>query len=291
MNTQQGSPPVAPTLLRMLVDAVIDESVYMLDPLGRILSWNAGAERTMGYVPEDVLGRSVAMFYRAEDVACGVPYDELAIAARRGFLEHEGWRVGADGEAFRADVTLRAIRNAAQQLVGFARVARKATAHPADPASVGDSSEPGVAAVTRAGESDPYRTAPVLSPHAAFTLLNVILNAVTANYFAVDDDWRLTAVGDGVARLVTEPASALLGQRLHDVVAAGSRGEFLRSLQTQLGPERVSQHLTRDVSTNQSQWAVVTRGPIGCVVLWSEFTPNADTPSSTQKFSLGSRDL
>ena len=125
LETQSGAIHVprasAWSIPRMLVDAVLDESVYVLDPLGRILSWNAAAERATGFSSEAVVGRSVAMFYRSEDVASAVPFQELAAAARTGSFAGEGWRVRADGQPFLARITLWALRNRDNELVGFSR--------------------------------------------------------------------------------------------------------------------------------------------------------------------------
>lgn len=118
------------TLFAMLLDAVDDEAVFMLDPRGRVLTWNRGAERVKGYGRDDVVGRSFEMFYLPADVIAGVLYDELDIAERCGAFEGDGWRLRADGRRFRAHTTLTAIRTPERILVGFARVTRDLTRIP-----------------------------------------------------------------------------------------------------------------------------------------------------------------
>ncbi|MFC7080700.1 PAS domain S-box protein [Halorussus caseinilyticus] len=111
---------------RSLVEAVDEYAIFRLDPKGRVVSWNEGAERIKGYDREEILGEHVSTFYTDEDAAAGVPDRNLADAADRGTIEQEGWRVGADGSRFWARVTLSAIRDDGE-LVGYAKVVRDMT--------------------------------------------------------------------------------------------------------------------------------------------------------------------
>jgi PAS domain S-box-containing protein len=112
---------------RLLVEPVKDYGIYMLDPEGRIVTWNAGAERIKGYKTEEVLGRNYSMFFPPEAVEAGMPFKELAEAARDGRLETETWRVRKNGAKFWALVTLTAIRGQNGALHGFAKVCRDLT--------------------------------------------------------------------------------------------------------------------------------------------------------------------
>ena len=112
---------------RMLVEGVIDYAIYMLDPSGVVINWNAGAERLKGYAPEEILGQHFSRFYTREERAAGVPAIVLASAAREGRYEAEGWRVRKDGSRFWASVVVDAIRDEAGQLQGFAKVTRDIT--------------------------------------------------------------------------------------------------------------------------------------------------------------------
>jgi PAS domain S-box-containing protein len=112
---------------RLLVDAVTDYAIYMLDPAGTVTSWNTGAERIKGYKATEILGRSFASFYEEAERERGVPQRALATAAREGKFEAEGWRVRKDGSRFWAFVIVEAIRDNAGRLVGFAKITRDLT--------------------------------------------------------------------------------------------------------------------------------------------------------------------
>ena len=112
---------------RLLVQGVKDYAIFMLDPAGRIASWNEGAQRIKGYEAAEIIGRHFSTFYPAEDVAAGKPERELEIAVSEGKYEEEGWRVRKDGSLFWANVLITAVRSADGRLVGFAKVTRDLT--------------------------------------------------------------------------------------------------------------------------------------------------------------------
>lgn len=112
---------------RLLVSAVKDYAIFMLDPNGRIATWNTGAELIKGYKAEEVIGKSFEMFFPPEDVAAGRPRRELEIAAETGSFEQETWRLRKDGTRFWANVVLTAVRKANGKLIGFAKVTRDLT--------------------------------------------------------------------------------------------------------------------------------------------------------------------
>jgi len=112
---------------RLLVDSVTDYAIYLLDVEGNITSWNVGAERIKGYRTEEVLGRHFGIFYTDESRANDHPARELAAAAAAGRYEEEGWRVRKDGSIFWANVVITAVRDAAGELRGFAKVTRDIT--------------------------------------------------------------------------------------------------------------------------------------------------------------------
>ncbi|HET7187893.1 MAG TPA: PAS domain-containing sensor histidine kinase [Gemmatimonadaceae bacterium] len=112
---------------RLLVQGVKDYAIFMLDPTGRVASWNEGAQRIKGYEAAEIIGRHFSTFYPAEDVAGGKPERELEIAQREGKYEEEGWRVRKDGSLFWASVLITAVRSADGRLVGFAKVTRDLT--------------------------------------------------------------------------------------------------------------------------------------------------------------------
>jgi PAS domain S-box-containing protein len=112
---------------RRLVSSVRDYAIFMLDPAGHILTWNAGAHRLKGYRPEEIIGRHFSTFYTADDRARNHPARELEIAAREGRYEEEGWRIRKDGTCFWATVSITAVRDDDGRLTGFAKVTRDLT--------------------------------------------------------------------------------------------------------------------------------------------------------------------
>ena len=112
---------------RLLVQGVRDYAIFMLNPEGRVASWNEGAERIKGYKAEDVLGRDFAMFYTPEDREKGIPMAILRQAAAEGRAEVQGWRVRKDGSRFWAGEVLTALRDETGRLAGFAKVLRDMT--------------------------------------------------------------------------------------------------------------------------------------------------------------------
>ena len=112
---------------RLLVETVKDYAIFMLDPRGRVATWNAGAERIKGYRAEQIIGEHFSIFYPPEDVAAGKCEMELEVAAREGRFEDEGWRVRRDGSRMWANVVITALRSPAGALVGFAKVTRDLT--------------------------------------------------------------------------------------------------------------------------------------------------------------------
>ncbi len=112
---------------RLFVEGVRDAAIYMLDPEGRVRSWNSGAGRIKGYLPEEIEGRHFSLFYTSEDVAAGAPEEELSHAALHGQFESERWRVRKDGSRFWAAITLRALRSEDGHIVGYAKLVRDTT--------------------------------------------------------------------------------------------------------------------------------------------------------------------
>ncbi|WP_109481835.1 PAS domain-containing sensor histidine kinase [Paraburkholderia sp. C35] len=111
----------------LLIEAVQDYAIFMLDPAGHVASWNPGAQRIKGYSHGEIIGHHFSAFYTPEDIAAGKPARELEIAASDGRVEDEGWRVRRDGSRFWANVTISAVRDAAGALIGFAKVTRDMT--------------------------------------------------------------------------------------------------------------------------------------------------------------------
>ncbi|MDF1504804.1 ATP-binding protein [Roseisolibacter sp. H3M3-2] len=111
-------------LHRLLVETVQDYAMFVLDPDGRVLTWNPGAARIKGYAADEIVGRHFSSFYPEEKVREGFPQHELEVAARVGRFEDEGWRVRKDGTRFWANVVITALRGEDGRLLGFSKVTR-----------------------------------------------------------------------------------------------------------------------------------------------------------------------
>jgi PAS domain S-box-containing protein len=111
---------------RLLVEQVSEYAIFVLDPQGCVVTWNAGAQRIKGYRPDEIIGQHFSKFYRPEDTwKCAY---ELDVAQREGRVEDEGWRVRKDGSLFWANVVITSLRDQTGELVGFAKVTRDLTA-------------------------------------------------------------------------------------------------------------------------------------------------------------------
>ena len=120
----QGLASIPDSLYRRLVEGVSDYAIYMLDPDGRISSWNLGAQRFKGYLSHEIVGKNFELFYTDEDRAAGRPKRALAISASEGRFEDRGWRVRKDGTRFRAHVIVDPVRAADGSILGFAKITR-----------------------------------------------------------------------------------------------------------------------------------------------------------------------
>jgi PAS domain S-box-containing protein len=112
---------------RNLVEVVRDYAIFMLDPEGRICSWNQGAERIKGYQASEIIGKHFSCFYPELDLLAGKPQHELETAIREGRVEDEGWRVRKDGSKFWATVVITAMRDESGELIGFSKVTKDNT--------------------------------------------------------------------------------------------------------------------------------------------------------------------
>jgi PAS domain S-box-containing protein len=112
---------------RLLIEGVKEYAIFRLDPLGHVVSWNAGAERLKGYRAEEIIGKHFSVLYPREDVMSGKPERKLVEAAQRGQSEDEGWRIRKDGSRFWANVVITALRDPEGNLHGFAKLTRDMT--------------------------------------------------------------------------------------------------------------------------------------------------------------------
>jgi PAS domain S-box-containing protein len=104
---------------RMLLDGVRDYAIFMMDPQGLVVSWNAGAERIKGYTAEQIIGHNFACFFPAEDIERGRPEEVLRMTAASGWHEERGMRVRKDGSRFLSSLAFTALRDTEGKLRGF----------------------------------------------------------------------------------------------------------------------------------------------------------------------------
>lgn len=185
----------------LLVDAIQDYAVFMLDSEGHVSLWNAGAKRMMGYQAAEIIGRHFCCFHPEEDLQLGKPQRLLRLAATRGRAEDEGWRLRKDGTRLWASVTISPIKDLEGKQVGFAMVARDITER------------------LEAGKS--LRESEARSRVVAETALDAIIsvddtgriqfaNAATANVFGYEP-----------AELVGLPLTTLMPERLRQAHTLG----------------------------------------------------------------------
>ena len=177
---------------RLIVDAVEDYAISMLSPHGYIVSWNAGAERIVGYKSEEIIGRHFSQFYTPEDVQAGQPPHALQVARKKGHYSDEGWRLRKDGSRFLAEVNIRAIHGDTGELRGFAQVTRNITERKKAEAELRQSRE------------------------RLNTILNSSFDGMIA-YEAVRDgsgklrDFRFSMINQAAEKMMARPASGILG--------------------------------------------------------------------------------
>jgi PAS domain S-box-containing protein len=196
---------------RLLVDAVQDYAIVLLDPEGRIASWNSGAERIQGYHADEILGRHVSLFYPPDEVERGEPERHIARALSAGRAEYEAWRVRKNGSRFWANVVLTAIRDEAQGLRGFVKVTRDITERKQTEDALRESAE-----ALRDREAQ----------------MSGIIDSAMDAIVTVDADQRVRAFnvaaeamfGYRAAEILGEPLSRLLPDRFHGVHQGHVRG-------------------------------------------------------------------
>src|ERR1700744_5246040 len=199
---------------KLLVESVRDYAIFMLDPSGQVLTWNAGAERFKGYRANEIIGQHFSRFYPAEEVARGLPEHELQVASKEGTFEDEGWRVRKDGTLFWANVVITAMRDGQGELVGFAKVTRDLTQR-------------------RAHEEDLRRS------EERFRLL--IEGVAEYAIFMLDPNGRVSTWNTGAERIKGYAANEIIGQHFsifypqdakdsgwpdHELREAAEKGKF-----------------------------------------------------------------
>jgi PAS domain S-box-containing protein len=114
-------------LFRLIIEEAKDVAIFLLDPAGRIITWNEGAKRIFGWSEDEVLHRSFTMLFTAEDRESGAPERELKTALETGRGEDTRWHVRADGRKFFSDGVTMPLHNESREIIGFSKFARDVT--------------------------------------------------------------------------------------------------------------------------------------------------------------------
>jgi PAS domain S-box-containing protein len=127
IDRRENVAPEGSEIHKLLIDSVRDYAIFVLDPEGRVLTWNPGAQALKGYTREEIIGQHFSKFYREEAIHSGWPTRELQLAEKEGRFADEGWRVRKDGTTFWASVVITALRTEDGKLAGFAKVTNDLT--------------------------------------------------------------------------------------------------------------------------------------------------------------------
>ena len=205
---------------RQLVENIQDYAIFIVDAQGRVASWNTGAQRILGYRPEEILGKHVSIFHLPEEIRSGKSEERLRTAARQGRYEDTGWRVRQDGSRFWANVVVTALHDRDGLIIGFASITCDLTERRRAEAEITALKD--ALAEQLAGMTDLYRLVVRLTTHRTLkSVFDEILGAVTALQHT-----------DRSALLLYDPNQ----DRLYPVASTGLDEAFLDRLDV-LSPE------------------------------------------------------
>lgn len=171
---------------RLLVDGISDYAVIDLDQLGRITSWNDGAEKITGYVAEEIIGKSFERFYTDTDREAGVPAQMLRRATEGNLVSAEGWRTRKDGSRFWAEVAIRVFQDKDGRVIGFSQITRDVTDQRAQQIALAESEE----------------------------RCRALLGATMEALVCVNDSGEITTINAATERMFGYAGSELIGQKL-----------------------------------------------------------------------------
>jgi PAS domain S-box-containing protein len=205
---------------RLLVDAVTDYAVFMLDPDGIVSTWNAGAQRIKGYQASEIVGRHFSVFYPVESVAMGLPTRMLDMAAADGEYVNEGWRLRKDGSRFWASVVITALHAEDGTLLGFGKVTRDLTERRAAEDSLRTANQRQIEISAELAEANAY-------------LKNIFNASTLVAIIATDLRGIITLFNCGAERMLGYAAEEIVGIHtpalLHLPEEVASRGRELSS--------------------------------------------------------------
>jgi PAS domain S-box-containing protein len=247
---------------RLLIEAVTDYAIYMLDPEGVISSWNPGAQRFKGYTASEVIGSHFSRFYIDEDRKAGLPARALETSAREGKFENEGWRVRKDGSRFWAHVVIDPIRSPDGQIVGFAKITRDLTER-------------------RAAEKR------LRQNEEQFRLL--VQGVTDYALYMIDPEGYVSSWNAGAERIKQYSADEIIGQHFSKFYTEGDRlkGEPQKALDTARRAGRFEKEGWRVRKNGTQFWANVVIDPIrdetGTLIGFAKVTRDITERKETQK--------
>jgi len=247
---------------RLLIDAITDYAIYMLDPTGIVVSWNPGAQRLKGYQKSEIIGQHFSRFYTEEDRAAGLPTLALQTALREGKYISEGWRLHRDGRRFWASVVIDPIYDATGKFLGFAKITRDLTERRlADEA-------------LKASEEN-------------FRLL--IQSVTDYAIYMLDAEGHVTNWNSGAQRIKGYSASEIVGQHFSRFYSEEDRqkGEPQRGLTTALREGRFENEGWRIRKDGTRFWASIVIDPIrgddGEIIGFAKVTRDITERKETQE--------
>ncbi|MCF2521540.1 PAS domain-containing sensor histidine kinase [Bradyrhizobium sp. G127] len=247
---------------RLLIEAVVDYAIYMLDPDGVVVSWNPGAQRFKGYTASEIIGSHFSRFYIEEDRKSGLPARALEISAREGKFESEGWRVRKDGSRFWAHVVLDPVRAPNGELLGYAKITR-------------DLSERKAAERRLRQNEEQFR---------------LLVQSVT-DYalYMLDADGRVTSWNVGAERIKQYRAEEIIGEHFSRFYTASDlhKGEPQNALETARREGRFEKEGWRVRKDGTQFWAHIVIDPIrddtGRVIGFAKVTRDITERLESQK--------
>ncbi len=189
-----------------LIESVEGYAIFMLDPEGRVVTWNRGAQQIKGWTKREVVGKSFELFFTPEDVAAGVPMRELDEAGRKNSSSGEGWRRKKNGELFWVSYVISAMRDAGGKLVGFAKLTRDLSER--------KRSEDAMVAMEQSLREERDRLyAAAESSMDAFYICNAVRDGAGQIV-----DFIFAYLNSNVSKMVAIPREKLLGARMCEVL-------------------------------------------------------------------------
>ncbi|MFV0476632.1 MAG: putative bifunctional diguanylate cyclase/phosphodiesterase [Parahaliea sp.] len=225
----------------LLVQSVVDHALYLIDPGGRVVSWNPGAERVKGWAEAEIIGQHYEVFYIEQDRAAGLPKTNMSTTLVEGRLQTEGWRVRKDGTRFWAQVVMTPVTRSDGMHIGFAKITRDMTEPMATEARLNHLSQ-----------HDPATGLPnrgVFIGRLEATLCDAARTGVSVSLIDIDLD-RFKEINDIYGHTVGDEALKTIGERLaccvnnNELIACTGSDEFL-ALQSTATTESLNALLDR----------------------------------------------